>query len=153
MKVNIPISGLALFIVLATAGCESIQVAPRVEQEAAPQGLDTFVGNYFSLEKGMTEPAIKQMFGEPQEVELLSKDGIESQVWKYSKLLETQVRTTTKGLIEEVYWNIFENRMVTREVAVEGTERNEVEAIIELLLYEGRLVSWKDQIRRIRFEY
>ncbi len=153
MKVDILISGLALFFVFTTAGCESIQVAPKPEREAAAPGLDPFVENYFALEEGMTEAAIKQMFGEPQDVKPLIKDGLESQVWKYSKLLETQVRVTTKGMIEEVYWDIFENRMRAREVAVEGTERNEVEAVVELLLYEGQLVSWKDQIRRSRFDY
>lgn len=133
--------------------CETTEPVFKSSAEGVPPVQSAFVKNYLTLEKGMSSETVEALFGKPESIKALLVDNVESSVWRYSELLESNVRMTTQGMAEEQYWDIFENQMKTREVAIEGTERLEVKAELELLMFQGKLVSWKDEVTRKRLEY
>lgn len=144
---------IAVFCGIFLVACETTRSVDKSPAVGAPPGQSAFVKNYLALEKGMPSENVEALFGKPESIEALLVDNVESSVWRYSELLESKVRMTTQGMAEEQYWDIFENEMKTREVAIEGTERLEVRAELELLMFQGKLVSWKDEVTRKRLEY
>ena len=142
------LSGLLLIV-----GCETTRSASVTAQRASPSVQSEFVQHYLALEKGMSAEEIKDRFGKPDRIEPLVSAEVVTEVWHYRETIETRVESNTQGMREEPYWDISENRMKTREVAIEGTERHEVIAELELLINDGKLVSWKDQIDRRKVEY
>ena len=142
------VSGLVLCV-----GCESTRSVSATPSGGSPSVQSEFVQHYLELEKGMSAQKIEEQFGKPVRVEPLVSGDVVTEIWHYRETVGARVESNTQGMIEEPYWDIFENEMKVREVPVEGTERHEVIAELELLIHEGKLVSWKDQIDRRRVEY
>lgn len=140
-------------VLFLISGCETVTPTPSSSENRRPAVQSEFVKNYLALEKGMTSEQIIQRFGEPDKIEPKEAGGVKTELWRYTHVLESQVESNTQGTIEEPYWDIFENKMKTREVAIEGTERREVIARLELLFFEAQLLSWKDEIDRRRTDY
>lgn len=138
---------------LILAGCETTRSSQAVDDAQGQEKQSEFIQNYFSLKQGMSAEEITARFGDPERVESLVSNEVPTEVWHYTEIVESKTEANTQGTREEPYWDISENRMRTREVAIEGIERHEVIARLELLMLDGKLVSWKDEIDRRRIEY
>lgn len=152
--------GMAVVGVFSLAGCAA--PAPKVADSAgaserrtpvSPAASDRFVAEYLALEPGLGRDDVAERLGEPDRVEPFVADGILAEVWSYERLIDIFVRPVTKDTVEEPYWDLAANRLMVREVGVEGTERTEVRAEVQLLFHAGRLVAWKDRIERDHADY
>ena len=105
---------LTLWLLVFFSGCDTLNSSQSSRQRTAPGMQTEFVQNYLALEKGMTSEEIRERFGEPEKIDLLGSDQVSTEVWHYSEVIESKVESNTQGMLEEYYWDIFENRMKTR---------------------------------------
>jgi hypothetical protein len=134
-----PVLFLALLFV---AGC----TAPTAETVDANTLPGPRAGT--SLTKGMTAGEVRELWGDPQEIRPLKAESETADVWVYERMETENLGQFESGMVEVPYMDPVtgETRM-TQEPRYE-TKFGEVKFTTELLIFEGKLIEWK-QYRKV----
>jgi hypothetical protein len=145
MRSKIVILGLAL-AGLILAGCANMPSTPAAEQDrkAQPSQQDSWQ----SLAQGMTADQVRAALGQPINVRPMQTPG--GEIWVYRRMTAREMGLVPLKTEEIPYVDPFtgEQRMIQEPVY--SQEVHTVEEELQLLLYEGKLMSWKSRFLSAR---
>jgi hypothetical protein len=145
MNSRIVILGFALVAPLLT-GCTSAPSAPTAGQHQAAQPVQQDPWQF--LAKGTTAEQVRAALGTPVEVRPMQAPGAE--VWIYRRTAAMDIGLVPARMEEIPIFDPTSGqpRMVPNPVYSQETRT--VEEELQLLLFEGRLVTWKRAFRTER---
>jgi hypothetical protein len=145
MRAKIAIPGLAL-AGLILAGCANMPSTPAAEQDrkAPPAQQDPWQ----SLAEGMTADQVRAALGQPINVRPMQTSGAE--IWVYRRITAREVGLVSLKTEDIPYNDPFSGQQRTIQEPVYSQEERTVEEELQLLLYEGKLMSWKSRFLSAR---
>lgn len=129
MKSRVAILGLAL-MALSLAGCST-----------APSAATGKPDPWRALAKDMTADQVRAALGEPIQVRPMQSPGAE--IWVYRRTAARDVRMVPLKMQDIPYVDPLTGQQRTIQEPVYSQEVRTVEEELNLLLYQGKLVSWK----------
>jgi len=138
MKTRVVICGFVLMVAIL-AGCASGPAAP-----ATGSGGTTQSGKpdpWLSLTKDMTAAEVRTALGEPAEVRKMESPG--GEIWVYQRKVVTGVDMVPTRTQDIPYVNPLTGEMSTVQEPVFSRETRTSEQVLYLLLFQGRLTSWR----------
>jgi len=148
--------GLALSVLLGGAGCSTTPAAkPSGDTNASVQARSAPTKSQHEkaineLKKDMTAAEVRTAWGEPDKITPMESPEGQAEVWRYVKTYGGGVRQVQTSQTSYERQNPITGAMETLYEPVYSTEHVLVEETIELLLFNGRLVSWKRTARTDR---
>lgn len=139
MRAKIAILGLAL-AGLILAGCANMPSTPAAEQDP-----------WQALAKGMTADQVRAAFGQPINVRPMQTPGAE--IWVYRRMTAREVGLVALKTEDIPFNDPFSGQQRTIQEPVYSQEERTVEEELQLLLYEGKLMSWKSRFLNTRTYY
>lgn len=145
MRANIAILGLAL-AGLILAGCANMPSTPAAEQDrkAQPSQQDPWQ----ALAKGMTADQVRAAIGQAINVRPMQTPGAE--IWVYRRMTAREVAMVPLKTQDVPYVDPVTGQQRMTQELVYSQEVRTVEEELQLLLYEGKLVSWKSRFLEAR---
>jgi hypothetical protein len=145
MCAKIAIPGLAL-AGLILAGCANMPSTPAAEQDrkAQPSQQDPWQ----ALAEGMTADQVRAALGQPIKVRPMQTSGAE--IWVYRRMTAREVRMVPLKTEDIPYVDPLSGQERTIQEPVYSQEERTVEQELQLLLYEGKLMSWKSRFLEAR---
>ena len=134
MKSCVAILGLAL-MALSVTGCSTAS-----SSGAAPTGTPD---PWQSLAKDMTADQVRAALGQPIEVRPMQSPGAE--IWVYRRMTAENVGMVPMKTEDIPYVDPFTGQQRTIQEPVYSQEVRMIEEELQLLLYEGKLASWKSR--------
>lgn len=138
MKPQLLSAGFAL-LALSLGGCSSVPSAP-----AAGPGGGTRTAKadpWLSLTKDMTADQVRADLGPPAEVRPMESPGAE--IWVYRRNVVTGVDMVPTRTQDVPSVNPVTGEMRTVQEPVYSRETRTSEQVLYLLLFQGRLTSWR----------
>jgi hypothetical protein len=139
MKSRVAFLGLAL-MALSVTGCSTAN-SSRVAPTGTPDPWQ-------SLAKDMSADQVRAALGQPIEVRPLQSPGAE--IWVYRRITSREVRMAPFKMEDVPYVDPTTGQQRTAQEPVYSQEVHTVEEELQLLLYEGRLVTWKNRFLSAR---
>jgi hypothetical protein len=137
----------AALIVLLPAGCTSVP-SPSASQMPAgqPSSTSTTIRNAegAALEKGMTAETVRRLWSEPAEIQPYAPLKAYAEVWTYRRTVSDRASFVLAGT-QSVSMALGQ----TVQMVDQPVKRLEHRTIIEetsLLMFEGRLLEWKQKV-------
>jgi hypothetical protein len=140
MRSKIAILGLAL-AALIPAGCANMPSTPAAEQDHKVQ--TTQPDPWRDLAKGMTADQVRAALGQPINVRPMQTPSAE--IWVYRRMTAREVGMVSLKTEDIPYVDPFSGQQCTIQEPVYFQEVRTVEEELQLLLYEGKLVSSKSR--------
>ncbi len=127
---------------LALTGCAGTSPAPTAQPGAAA------TDPWQTLTRGMTADQVRAILGKPREVRPMQTQG--GEIWVYERTAGTDVDLVATRTEDQPYIDPISGQQRTVSSPVYSRELRTVTQELNLLIYEGKLVSWKASLRRER---
>ncbi len=158
MLVTLLPSRLSPIVVAATllassvllAGCASPPASPPAvvpsspETDAATPPIDP-TNPFRQLQKGLTAARVIALLGEPADKQTVAREGIEVEIWTYTRSITGPKRQVAASMREVPYVHPITGVMSMVQEPVYELESTYITETTELLLHAGILLEWKQQ--------
>jgi hypothetical protein len=143
---------VGLFVALL-AGCASTTASDTSRPGPVPAGGAKTGTNQISLgelQKGMTTEQVRNLWGKPEEVRLLKAGAQSGEVWVYRRPVSETMEEVPVRMQEIPYVDPLTGQ--TKMIKEPVYEQQSVVLIetTELLMFEGRLINWKQSQKEER---
>ena len=145
MKLRFALPGLALLAALLAA-CSSTPSAATARSDRAPAAGEPEA--WRSLAKDMTADQVRAALGQPFAVRPMQSPGAE--IWVYRRMTARDVGMVPLKMEDIPYVDPFTGQQRMIQEPVYYQEVRTVEEELNLLLYQGKLVSWKSRYLNAR---
>jgi len=129
---------------LTFSGCATATPAPGAGTAAAAATAPK--DPWLALARDLTAEQVRAALGEPREMRPMQTSG--GEIWVYRRTTAAGVDLVQTSTEEIPYYDPIRGEMRTRPSPVYSQQTRLVEQELNLLMFQGRLVSWKVQVRQ-----